>query len=185
MNEANAKRLLFTIADVLEDIGVEFLLYCGTLLGAVRENRFIKTDRDIDLAMLLENFVPVAKEIRNRLIEKRIRTHVVDYRNKGLWDGGIYAINFKDYGENGQMIGLMKVQGKRAHPCCNRFRWMVHTARFFEELREIEFYGRTFKVPKDANGALTELYGDWQTPTTEFVYPCRKPESWQDMEIGR
>ena len=52
MNEANAKKLLFTVADVLEDVGLEFFLDFGTLLGAIREQKFIEHDEDIDLECL-------------------------------------------------------------------------------------------------------------------------------------
>ena len=48
MREINAKKLLFTVADVLEDTGVEFFLSLGTCLGAVREKGFIEIDEDID-----------------------------------------------------------------------------------------------------------------------------------------
>lgn len=184
MNEANAKRLLFKVADVLEEIGAKYFLYGGTFLGAVREGKFIEIDRDIDLAMLLENLVPIAKDIGNRLVRKGIKIEMVDHRHKRPWSNGVYGIKFNGYGEHGDISAFMKIQGKRAIPSHVGNFWLVHTARFLEELGEIEFYGRTFKVPKDTNGFLTEKYGDWRTPHKEFHNiskpTCRKSESWKE-----
>jgi len=100
MNEANAKKLLFTVADVLEDVGVEFFLYGGTFLGAVREKKFIEIDKDVDLAILQEKLLPAVKDIKDQLIRKGISVEVVDHRHMRPWSGGIYAIKFCGYGIN-------------------------------------------------------------------------------------
>ena len=189
MNEINAKKLLFTVADVLEDIGVEFFLTDGTLLGAVREKKFIETDRVVDLAMLLENFLPVTKKIENRLIEKGMEVEVIDHRHRKPWDGSIYAFKIRGYGEHCELAGYKKIKGKRALPShCDNNYWVVITARLFEELGEIEFYGRMFKKPAD--DYLTEWYDDWQTPIGYCPFdpkrlsncknPCIRSESWMN-----
>jgi len=151
-------------------------------LGAVREKKFIEIDQDIDLAALLENLAPAAKDIGNKLIEKGIKIEMVDHRHERSWSGGIYAIKFCGYGEHGDLVGYAKMKGKRAVPSHAGDFWLVHTAKFLEELGEIEFYGRLFKVPKDADGFLTEKYNDWRIPHKEFYNvskpTCRKSESW-------
>lgn len=186
MNEINAKKLLFTIADILEDIGVEFFLRNGTLLGAVREKKFIENDRVVDLAMLHENFIPVAKKIENRLIEKGLKVEVIDHRHKRPWDGSIYAFKIRGCGERCELAGYKKIKGKRVQPSHMEDYWEVVTARLFEELGEIEFYGRIFKKPAD--DYLTEWYVDWQTPIRycprdprrlpDFTKSIIRPESW-------
>jgi len=182
MNEINARRLLFTVADVLDDIGVEFFLYGGTFLGAVRERKFIEIDRDVDLAILQENLSPRAREIGNQLVKAGIEIEVVDHRHRRPWNGSIYAIKFCGYGEHGDLSAFKKIRGKRAIPSHVGDFWLVHTARFLEELGNIEFYGRSFRCPRDADGFLTEKYDDWRTPHTKFYNvskpTCKKPESW-------
>ena len=182
MDESSAKKLLFTVADVLEDIGVGFFLYCGTLLGAIREKKFIKIDLDIDLAMLQENLLPVAEVIKSRLVEKGIGVEMVNHRHKRPWDGSVYAIKFHGYGEHGDLGGFAKINGKRAIPSHLDNHWRVHTPRFLEELNETEFYGRKFKVAKDTDGLLTELYGNWRIPHKKFnsSSPCEEPDSWRE-----
>ena len=182
MIEANAKKLLFDVADVLEEVGVEFFLYGGTLLGAVREKKFIEIDRDIDLAILQEELLPAVEDIRIRLIRKGIKAHVVDHRHRRAWTFGAYAIKFRRPGLPGDLSAFRKMEGKRVVPSHMSGFWLVHTARFLEELSTIEFYGRTFKCPKDTDGFLTEKYGDWRTPHKEFynISKCRKDETWKD-----
>jgi len=183
MKESNAKKLLFKVADVLEDIGIEFFLYGGTFLGAVREGRFSEIDRDVDLAILQENLTPVAKEIGGRLGERGLEIEAIDHRHKRPWNDGIYAIKFQGYGEHGDLSAFKKIQGKRAIPSHVGDFWLVHTARFLEELGDIEFYGRIFKCPKDVDGFLTEKYDDWRIPHKKFYNvskpTCKKPESWR------
>lgn len=194
MNEINAKRLLFEVADILEDIGVEFFLKAGTLLGAVKEKKFMEADRVVDLAMLIENLIPVAKKIENRLVEKGMEVGIIDHRHKRPWDGSIYAFKIRGYGERCELAGYKEINGKRALPSHLNDYWEVVTAQLFEELDEIEFYGRMFKKPKDADAYLTEAYGDWQPPMTpsEYMsyrkssnltdYMCARLESWKDRQ---
>jgi len=181
MNETNAKKLLFTVADVLEDIGVEFFLFLGTCLGAVREKGFIKIDEDIDLGILQENLLPKAQVISSQFIKRGLRIEMIDHRHKEPWDGSIYAIKFRGFGEHGDLIGFMKMKGRRVVPSHLQSGWFVLTAKLLEELGEIEFYGRKFKIPKNVGAYLTEIYGDWWIPNKKFadcVWLCKKSESW-------
>jgi len=186
MKEINAKKLLFTVADVLEDAGVEFFLSLGTCLGAVREKGFIKIDEDIDLGILQESLLPKAQIISNQFIKKGLRIEVIDHRHKESWDGSIHAIKFRGFREHGDLIGFVKMKGMRVSPSHLQSHWFVITAKLLEELGEIEFYGRKFKIPKNVEAYLTEVYGDWRTPNKKFadcVWLCKKPESWLKNNI--
>ena len=55
---------------VLNEINVKFWLSGGSLLGAIRENDFIAWDGDIDLLMMVEDFLPVMNEIKIKLISE-------------------------------------------------------------------------------------------------------------------
>lgn len=182
MNETNAKRLLFDAADVLDELGATYIISSGTLLGAVREKRFIKIDRDVDFSMLHEDFLPIVKDAATQLIKKGIKTEIIDHRHMRPWNSGAYSLKICGYGERGDIGGFKKIQGKRAIPSHIGDFWIVRSARFMEELGEIEFYGRIFKTPKDVDGYLTETYGDWRIPHKKFHNiskpTCRKPESW-------
>ena len=44
-----AKENLFLLKDICDEAGLKFILFYGTLLGAIREHDFITHDEDIDL----------------------------------------------------------------------------------------------------------------------------------------
>ena len=187
MNEINAKKLLFVVADALEEVQASFFLYGGTFLGAVRDKKFIEIDRDVDLAMLQEDLLLKAQMITKQFVKKGLEIEIIDHRHVRAWDSSIYAIKFHGYGINGDLSAFKKIDGKRAMPSHIGDFWLVHTAKFLEQLSEIKFYGRIFKCPKDANGFLTEKYGDWRTPHKEFYNvskpTCRKSEFWREENL--
>jgi len=52
VDEAKWVETLKEIKHILDDVGVKYWLDFGTLLGAVRDGKFIPWDTDIDLGML-------------------------------------------------------------------------------------------------------------------------------------
>ena len=72
---------LFDCLQVLDGTGLEYWLDCGTLLGAHRDNSFIKWDNDIDLGILpdqVDRIVGLKQELKNAGFE----VTVVSYRGK-------------------------------------------------------------------------------------------------------
>jgi len=59
MNEDNAKFMLEEVRKILISNSIKYWLDCGTLLGAVRDNKFIPWDSDIDIGVFLEDFLDV------------------------------------------------------------------------------------------------------------------------------
>jgi len=62
------------VKEVLDKHGIEFWLDIGTLLGAVRDGKFVSWDHDIDLSTWQENSVKInqaLKEFRNKGLEIR------------------------------------------------------------------------------------------------------------------
>jgi len=175
MNEENAKKLLFDIANCLESIEFPYFLYGGTLLGAVRERRFIRIDRDIDLGCLSEDFVPVAREINKLLNDAGFKTEFIDHRHNGEWDGSPYAIKFSKYGEHGDLASWTKKGESRFCPSHALNCALVHPASLLETVEQIEFYGRTFSIPCNVGALLTHKYGKWKIPHKQFynVSLCR------------
>ena len=53
---------LITLKNVCDELGIEFFLYGGTLIGAVRHKGFVPWDDDVDVGMTRENYERFLKE---------------------------------------------------------------------------------------------------------------------------
>ena len=86
-NESILIDLLKQIKKTLDKNGVNFWLDCGTLLGAVRDGRFIEWETDIDLGSFEKD---VSEDLKNMLF--------VELRGKGF-NVGVYG-NHMNIGKN-------------------------------------------------------------------------------------
>jgi len=164
MIEENAKKLLYDVADVLESAGLPYFLASGTCLGAIREGKFIEYDKDIDLDCLWEDFITKVDQIAWGFKRSGIRYEIIDHRHRAEWDGSPYSIKFAKYGEHGDLSSFKRQGPERTCPSHASTHWVIYPACVLEELDDIEFYGRTFKVPRFSNQYLGITYGDWKTP---------------------
>ncbi|HEC93743.1 MAG TPA: hypothetical protein ENI51_12315 [Candidatus Atribacteria bacterium] len=72
MDEKVAIKLLKEVKEILDEYNIEFWLDSGTLLGAIRDGKFIPWDGDIDLGVWYRDFdkiVNVAKYLHGRGFE--------------------------------------------------------------------------------------------------------------------
>jgi len=168
MNEENARKLLFAVDDILNDVGLKHFLYGGTCLGAIRDKKFVGIDMDIDIGSLMEDFLPLFEKIKDAFKERGMKIDILDHRHSGEWNGGVYAIKFFGYGEHGDFALFLKDGDLRKCPGHLGRYWIIHKREYLENLKEIEFYGRKFFVPEDINGFLTEKYGNWREPHKRF-----------------
>lgn len=164
MNEASAKAVLFEVVDVLDGYGLEFSLFYGTLLGAVREQRFIPTDDDLDLACKAEDFQPLAPAVCSELQRRNFWLHYVDHRHVKPWDRGVYALKFHKQGISGDLAAWFRHEDKRWQPAHIGPISIVLPWQLVEYTSPVEFYGRQFQRPRDYDRLLTMLYGAWRVP---------------------
>lgn len=153
-----AKENLFLLRDLCYSHQVYFLLFFGTLLGAVREKDFIAHDEDIDLALLKEDlprFLELLFELR------RYGFEVVRYEERG----------FLSVIRKGEYIDLYFFD---TYLPDSRYRYLARDIVFrehVEEKEEVVFLDGSFYVPKDAVGFLASYYGDnWRTPVRDFDF---------------
>jgi len=135
----------------------------GTLLGSVREGRFLRHDLDVDLGILASDYAK--KEVLIAAMQKRgYRTRVdKDYKLKftrplcRLWiDVDVF------YPWNGKMICFADQKDGA---------WLgtVFPPDAFRRLREIDFADDIkVLIPDPPEPVLEAIYGDWRTPVRRY-----------------
>lgn len=89
MDEKIAINLLREVKDILDELGIQFWLESGVLLGAVREGRFIGWDYDIDLGTWAK-YIPKMKIISKEFCDRGFEVYYSKYNNvMGFWKNGI------------------------------------------------------------------------------------------------
>ena len=81
---ASSGKVFGLFANALQDIGCEYWLTFGTLLGAIREKGIIKHDLDIDVAMFRDNRPDNLVELMAEHGFKRSRYIIVDDGHEGF-----------------------------------------------------------------------------------------------------
>ena len=77
MNEESAVEKLADVKDTFERHNVLFWLDCGTLLGAIRDNKIITWDNDLDIGMWYKDLDKIKEAVK----EFKKKEYLVQYRN--------------------------------------------------------------------------------------------------------
>ena len=162
MDLAAIERNLKEVKQILDGLGVVFLLGSGTCLGAVRDQALIPWDDDIDLVSVLGI---------NGLTDESIDGVLVAFRN-----GGYYARN--NHRANAISHSIIKDYGRVDWSCTyiiddtlDTYPGIQLPAKFFTQPKEIEFLGEKFLVPNPPEEYLRLKYGaEWMVPKKPGMY---------------
>lgn len=167
----SAQQALKDVAAVLPLKQWPWYLVSGTFLGLHREGGFLAHDYDIDLGINAEQIdydeLVATLNASSVLVVKKIDQYIDVYTDetgqrrirkvpsiiKLIHENGMQIDLFIHYTENGRCW-----HGSSIH------RW--ENTPF--DLLERELEGIAVYAPADADTYLTENYGDWRTPITEF-----------------
>ncbi len=171
----NAKQTLVDFAALFPHDQLPWFLVSGTFLGLVRENGFLAHDYDIDLGVF-EDEIDIVDTIakvdasdtfvlkkydyhRSTLLAPKTpaRNPDVPYILKLVHVNGIHIDLFIHYHDTSSTPNV-DWHGSSLH------RW--ENSAF--DLAPYPFYDMIVHGPADADRYLTENYGDWRTPVTEF-----------------
>lgn len=152
------KKEFLRICGVLDDVGINYFLNTGILLGAVRDNNFIKWDWDVEISLFTNEFHSKIDFISNKLkkngfkiiqINKKKNNLKIDFVGACPKDATKYTIfswnysNYKDvYWRKGKTI----------------------PSKFLKKFSKINLFGRQFNCPYNPKAYLKFSYGNWRKP---------------------
>jgi len=163
MDLAVAKTNLKEIKQVLEQLGVVFLLGSGTCLGATRDKALMPWDDDIDLLAVLGV---------NGLTEAKVDAVADALREKGYFIYEFAMGNHKAFAtvKNYVRISLecVRIVNDSIYLFPGGFKI---PASMFTQPKEIEFLGEQFLVPNPPEDYLRLKYGEeWMVPKKAGEY---------------
>jgi len=165
MNRQKAKEFLFDVISIFEKYNIKYYLDYGTLLGAIRENNFIKYDTDIDIGIFKKLWVDIIlmRNLVKEFIKKKIKI-------QSMWDNGING-NLSLKRDNIDMGILYKVKNKKEYYKYGRLGKLTYPRKNLDKLEIINFLDRKVQVPSNPESYLEYLYGkDWRIPKRRFEY---------------
>ncbi|PZC46096.1 MAG: Phosphorylcholine metabolism protein LicD [Chloroflexi bacterium] len=164
MDPEAGERALKEAKEILDPLGVVFLLSSGTCLGAIRDNGFIPWDDDLDLISIVD---------RNGLTEELVDNAVEAFREKGYF---VYAAggNSRDVRAYSMMKNYVRI-GWECYRIVNDsisvYPGTQIPATFFTNPKEITFMGEQFLVPDPPEEYLRLKYGEeWMIPKGPGLY---------------
>lgn len=172
---ADAKQALADFLDLFPLDQMPWFLVSGTFLGLVRENGFLPHDYDIDLG-IFEDQINIKTTCAAILDSDRFVLKKYDYHHSSLFTPDTISTNpevpyiLKIIHTSGIHIDLfIHYRDTSKDPAVY---WHGSSLHRWEniafEIIPYRFYEHDVLGPADADTYLTENYGDWRTPVTEF-----------------
>jgi len=177
--------LLKAMKKVFDRHKIFFWLDYGTLLGAIRENKIIDWDEDVDIGMDIHDIIKVLDTREDFLNEGYVLK-----MNKGH---GNYLFYDKNTGEHlGCILPTTPIDGYQVRVKYARFikicilldNWNTHKklwrflfkhklykpttvnspVDYLGKFKKYKFYGIEFNIPEFPEKYLTYMYGNWKKP---------------------
>jgi len=160
--------VLIKVKKIAKELNITYWLDFGTLLGAVRDEKFIEHDLDLDIGMFLVEYSPKLQELLEKEGFRKTECFYIDkgqygrkeaYNYKGVVidfffytkkNNLIYGHGFSTITEGDSLIeALKKEEG-----------FLVKEVSFpFIGIIQIDFLGEKFNIPKNFDNYLSAHYG--------------------------
>lgn len=164
----DAARALADLASVFEGLETEMFVLSGTFLGLIREGGFLEHDYDIDAGVMGQgaDLAAIRRAVDRAPMFVHLRTDI--------------QASFPGTGVDGPRPMLMKIRHVSGVPVDLFFHYptvdgrIVHGSSLHHwfnspfDLAPYRLAGVDVMGPADADRYLTENYGQWRIPVTEF-----------------
>ena len=174
--DKKAVALMFNVKEIMESLSINYWIEGGTLLGAVRDKKLIPWDHDIDMGMINKSNDEIKKLIKK--LKNTFYVSVKTFNNmQDVWNLGKYRV-IKVYPKKYFFLKqdlcldiFIYYNGKVPNIKDDVYKYVVwgknafHKKDFFDNLEQIEFYGKLINAPYTYKEFLKLKYGpDWETP---------------------
>lgn len=174
-----ANKMLHKVTNVMEKCDIPYVLEAGTLLGIVRENRLLPWDDDVDITITRhdsDKFLRNLDAFRKLGYKVRVKRYQRDL--KYFKKGELRMIKIKHFSlpffQSDVCVDVFvkKLIGDEYYWTVGVHKPVLKSVprRFYEERGKLEYRGKTYSVPADYEGYLTEHYGDWKTPKKDWNF---------------
>lgn len=144
-------KTLQKIKKILDDLNIRFFLEGGVLLGAIRNNEFIKWDHDVELGVISENLYPNILKILTKAEKQNLKISFVDNNYNNL------KINiYEHWHSKFSILGFKKTSNFLERDIYK------YPSKFFYPMKSILFMGKKYEIPNNIDEFLTWTYGDWR-----------------------
>lgn len=181
-NLSRARRLLFTITELLDRSHIPYHLEGGTLLGIVRDKELLPWDYDIDISIPFEYAAQFAG-LKYVLLLKGYKLSIrKSVKNEGPIKAGDYSL-FKvkpliQYmlhwfvpNPDNQFVVMdvfIKVSDDSHTYWQAKNKIMKVENRFYTSYDTVEYMNHTLRIPNQTPDYLTKKYGNWSIPVKEW-----------------
>lgn len=160
---------LSKIDEILTRNGIKYFVTYGSLLGVIREGKFMDYDNDIDFGIIkTEKFSweNLEKSMQEIGMVKKHQFLLNDKITEQTYVATALSVDFFLYEEeNGKSISYIYYHKKDEEYQENQFSVAVNSTSLISDVKRIPFQTGTVAVPSNPELFLREIYGeDWRTP---------------------
>ena len=160
LNQKDANQALQDLKQSFDEANIPFFLVSGTLLGCIREGKFLSHDHDID--------VGVWDDISINDIYKAVQKFGLFYITASRSE---HLVKLKHVNGINLDVFIHYKTPKSYWHAGIKLKWHNKPFKLGNQL----FMGAEYLIPEDYDTYLTENYGDWKTPVKEFDSALHTP----------
>lgn len=162
IDKEKAKENLSLLKRICNKHNLDFILFFGTLLGAIREHDFISHDEDIDIVMPISDI-------------ERFKDILFILRENGFEVARFERRGFISIIRNGEYIDIYffspYTEDKRLTTCICE----LCEVKYINNTTQMKFQGEFYTIPKESETLLEFLYGkNWRTPIPMFNFKMNR-----------
>ena len=172
------KNEFLKICDVLNELNINYFLQTGVLLGAVREQNFVKWDWGVDISVFTDEFFNKIDPLTELL--KKAGFKILDVK-KNKNDFKVYFMGECPIDVTGYTVFAWNYS--KIKDVYWRKDYSV-PSKFLKNFSTVNLFGRKFKCPSPPEEYLTYAYGNWRKPIRTSDKSLYNSDAYMNKKIS-